>query len=209
MEITYLGHSCFKIIGKKVSVLSDPYDPEKIGIKLAKQDADVVTVSHDHFDHNYLEVVKSEFLLLDSPGEYEVKESEFQGIKGFHDDSHGEERGQITIFNMEIDGIKICHLGDLGTELTSEQLDKVDGVDVLMIPVGGKYTIDAKAAIKVISQIEPKIVLPMHYREGKMTDLAPLETFLQEFSVSPVPMDKLKITGRDLPEELEVVVLRY
>ena len=209
MEITYLGHSCFKIIGKKISVLTDPFDSEKIGIKLSKQDADVVTVSHSHYDHNYLEAVKSEYLLIDSPGEYEIKESEFQGINGFHDDSHGEERGQITIFNMEIDGIKICHLGDLGSELTSEQLDKVDGVDILMIPVGGKFTIDAKQAIKVINQIEPKIVLPMHYKAGKLTDLATLESFLQEFSVSPVPMEKLKITNKDLPEELEVIVLKY
>jgi len=209
VEITYLGHSCFKITGKKITVLTDPFDSEKIGIKLTKQDADVVTVSHSHYDHNYLEAVKSEYLLLDSPGEYEIKESEFQGIIGFHDDTHGEERGQITIFNMEIDGINICHLGDLGAELTGEQLDKVDGVDILMIPVGGKFTIDAKQAVKVINQIEPKIVLPMHYKAGKLTDLATLESFLQEFSVNPVPMDKLKVTNKDLPEELEVIVLKY
>lgn len=209
MEIVHLGHSCFKIIGKQISVLTDPYDPEKVGIKLSKQDADVVTVSHNHFDHNYLEAVKSDYLLVDSPGEYEIKGSEFMGIFADHDTENGQSRGQITIFTMEIDGIKICHLGDLGTELSSEQLDKVDGVDILLIPVGGKTTIDAKVAVKVISQIEPKIVIPMHYADGKMKDFSDLSVFLQEMGVSPMPLDKLKIASNNMPDELEVVVLKY
>ena len=209
MEITHLGHSCFKITGKQLSVLTDPFDPEKVGIKLAKQDADVVTISHNHFDHNYLEVMKSDYLLVDSPGEYEIKGSEFMGIFADHDTENGQSRGQITIFTMEIDDIKICHLGDLGAELSSEQLDKVDGVDILLIPVGGKTTIDAKTAVKVISQIEPKIVIPMHYADGKMTDFYKLSVFLQEMGVSPMPLDKLKIASNNLPEELEVVVLKY
>ena len=209
MEITHLGHSCFKIVGKQVSVLTDPFDPEKVGIRLAKQEADVVTISHDHFDHNYLQALKGEYLLLDSPGEYEIKESEFTGIFADHDEQNGKNRGQITIFTMEIDEIKICHLGDLGIELNSDQLDKVDGVDILLIPVGGKTTIEAKTAIKVISQIEPKIVIPMHYADGTMTEFAPLSTFLQEMGVTPMPLEKLKITAINLPEELEVVVLKY
>lgn len=209
MEIVHLGHSCFKINGKQISVLTDPYDPEKVGIKLSKQDADVVTVSHNHFDHNYLEAVKSDYLLVDSPGEYEIKGSEFMGIFADHDTENGQSRGQITIFTMEIDGIKICHLGDLGTELSSEQLDKVDGVDILLIPVGGKTTIDAKVAVKVISQIEPKIVIPMHYADGKMKDFSDLSVFLQEMGVSPMPLDKLKIASNNMPDELEVVVLKY
>jgi len=209
MEIVHLGHSCFKIIGKQISVLTDPYDPEKVGIKLSKQDADVVTVSHNHFDHNYLEAVKSDYLLVDSPGEYEIKGSEFMGIFADHDTENGQSRGQITIFTMEIDGIKICHLGDLGTELSSEQLDKVDGVDILLIPVGGKTTIDAKVAVKVISQIEPKIVIPMHYADGKMKDFSDLSVFLQEMGVSPMPLDKLKIASNNMPDELEVVVLKH
>ncbi len=209
MEITHLGHACFKIMGKQISVLTDPFDPEKVGLKLAKQDADVVTVSHDHFDHNCLEILKSEYLLLDSPGEYEIRESEFIGVFADHDEQKGQERGQITIFTMEIDDIKICHLGDLGTDLNSEQLDKIDGVDILLIPVGGKTTIDAKTAVKIINQIEPKIVIPMHYADGKMTDFSPLSVFLDEMGVSPMPLEKLKITTSNLPEEMEVVVLKY
>lgn len=208
MEINYLGRSCFKIVGKKISVLLDPYDPEIIGLKLSKQEADVVTISHNHKDHNYKEAVKGEYLLLDSPGEYEIKDAEFMGIFAPHDEKNGEERGQVTIFTMDIDDIRICHLSDLGTELTSEQLDKVDGVDILMIPVGGKYTIDSKKAVKVISQIEPKIVIPMHYKQGKKTDLESLDSFLHEMAVSPTPQEKLKVQAKDLPEELEVVVLK-
>lgn len=114
----------------------------------------------------------------------------------------------VTIFSFSVDDLKICHLGDLGTELTSEQLDKVDGVDILLIPVGGHYTIDAKTAVKVISQIEPKIVIPMHYRAGKMEVLAPVSDFLHEMAVNPTPQDKLKIQAKDLPDELEVIVLK-
>lgn len=205
MEITYLGHSCFKVVGKKISVLVDPFDATKVGIKLGKQDADVVLVSHEHFDHNDLSVLKNDFLLFDSPGEYEARESEFAGVKT----EHGDEQGNNTIFAFDVDGVKVCHLGDLGTELKSDQLEKIDGVDVLMIPVGGKYTIDAKTAVKVIAQIEPKIVLPMHYKAGNMTDLADLKDFLGEMSVEPIAQEKLKVTAKDLPEKLEVVTLKY
>lgn len=210
MEITYLGRSCFKVLGKKVNVLIDPFDPSKVGTKLSKQEADVVLVTHDHYDHNNTSVVKSEkFLLLDSPGEFEIKDSEFVGIDSFHDTTKGGDLGKNTIFTFDVDGINLCHLGDLGTELTSEQLSKINEVDVLMIPVGGKYTIDAKAAVKVISQIEPKIVLPMHYEDEEKNGLAPLSDFLHEMSVEPISQDKLKITTKDLPEKLEVITLKY
>jgi len=182
----------------------DPFTPDFVGLKLGKQEADVVTISHNHDDHNYQEALKSEALVFDSAGEYEYKETEFIGVPA----SHGNERGMVTMFTMEIDDIKICHLGDLGEELSSDQLDKIDGVDVLLVPVGGKYTLDPKGAVKVISQIEPKIVIPMHYQAGKMQDLAPLSAFLKEMGATPTPQEKLKVTTKDLPEELEVVVLK-
>lgn len=208
MEITYLGYSCFKISGKKINILMDPFNPAEVGIKLAKQDADVVTVSHAHKDHNYVQIMKnSDYLLLDAPGEYEVKESEFVGVDAYHDNEQGAQRGKLTMFEIEVDGVKIAHLGDLGTELDSAQLEKLDGVDVLMIPVGGKHTIDAETAIKVINQIEPKIVIPMHYQTTAKSDLLPVEDFFKDMAVSPEPQDRLKITQRDLPEELQVVYL--
>lgn len=208
MEITNLGHSCFKISGKNINILTDPFDPNVVGLKLGKQDADVVTVSHSHKDHNNISIMKSDYLLLDSPGEYEVKESEFVGVEAFHDDKNGTERGKVTMFAMEVDGVKIAHLGDLGTELTSAQLEKLDGIDILMIPVGNKYTIDAETAVKVVNQVEPKIVIPMHYKEGIMTDLSPVETFFKDMAATPTAQDKLKVSVKDLPLELQVVYLK-
>ena len=213
MEITYLGHSCFKIVGKKISILTDPFDPKFVGLKLSKQDADVVTVSHSHPDHNYLAIMKNDdYLLLDSPGEYEVKESEFVGVEASHGVVEGVDKGKITMFAFEVDGVKVAHLGDLGTELTNAQLDCLDGVDVLMVPVGGYYTIDAKTAVKVISQIEPKIVIPMHFKDGQsipnIEKLSPLDSFFHEMAVTPEPQDRLKIVEKDLPLELQVVNLK-
>jgi len=210
MEISYLGHSCFRVAGKKINVLIDPFKPEKVGLKLGKQDADVVLVSHQHEDHNNLAILKEpETLVFDSPGEFEVKESEFIGVEGYHDDKKGEERGKITMYAFVVDGVRIAHLGDVGMELSSPQLDCLDGVDILMIPVGGTYTIDAKAAVKIISQVEPKIVIPMHYNMGQAdSKLAKVDAFLHEMAVSPTPQEKLKISKKDLPEELEVVVLK-
>lgn len=212
MEITYLGHSCFKISGKKINILTDPFDPNFVGLKLGKQDADVVTVSHGHPDHNYAQIMKNDYLLLDSPGEYEVRESEFVGVEASHGEVEGVDKGKVTMFTFEVDGIKVAHLGDLGVELTSAQIEKLDGVDILMIPVGGYYTIDAKTAVKVISQIEPKIVIPMHFKDGqkipKIEKLSPKEDFFHEMAVTPESQEKLKITQRDLPLDLQVVCLK-
>jgi len=209
VEINYFGQSCFKVVGKNIAVAVDPYSP-KLGLKLPKIDADVLIMSHDHYDHSYKEGVKGDYLVLDSPGEYEVKENFFQGITSFHDDKNGTERGVNTIFTMEIDGIHICHLGDLGTELDSEQLEAMDGVDILMIPVGGTYTIDPKTAVKVINDVTPKIVIPMHYKLPGSTEtaLAPLDKFLNEIGEEPETLGKLKVMKKDFPEDMKVVVLK-
>lgn len=213
MEINYLGHSCFKVTGKSISILTDPYDPGMVGLKLSKQDADVLLVSHQHGDHNYTQIMKNdEYLLLDSPGEYEVKGSEFVGVEASHGVVDGVDKGKVTMFAFDVDGVKVAHLGDLGTELTSAQLDCLDGVDILLIPVGGYYTIDAKTAVKVISQVEPKIVIPMHYSVGQSSDVAkkikPVDEFLHEMAATSEPQDKLKIQKKDLPAELTVIVLK-
>ncbi len=208
VEINYLGHSCFKISGKQVSVVCDPYNEEKVGLKLPKIEADVVTVSHDHEDHNNVSGLKGNYICFDTPGEYEMKDVEITGIESSHDNDGGKERGKNTIFVYDIEGIKICHLGDLGQTLTSEQLEKIDGVDILFIPVGGKYTIGPKEATRAISDIGPKIVIPMHFKAGKMKDLEPIEDFLKEIGKQPKRVDQLKLKQKDITEELEVYVLK-
>lgn len=210
MEIQYLGHACFKIIGKKISVITDPFDAKTTGYKPIKQSTDVVTVSHDHYDHSYTKSIPGGPLLFDTPGEYEAKGAEFQGISAFHDDTEGKERGNITMFVMEIDGIRLCHLGDLGVELSSEQVEQLGDVDILLIPVGGIFTINAKTAAKIASEIEARIVIPMHYgtKDGKIK-LDGVDKFLHEMGAKPEAKNVLKISRKDLPEEPEVVVLKY
>lgn len=214
MEITYLGHSSFKLRGKAVTVVTDPYDQTMVGIKFPKHTrADIVTVSHDHNDHNAVTAVEGAPFVIAGPGEYEVKGVGIVGIGVFHDDERGAKRGKNTIYRIELDGTSIVHLGDLGHALSDDQVDSLNGVDVLLVPVGGVYTIDAKIARQVVGAIEPSIVIPMHYnREGldqkTFGALAPVSSFLKEIGKEGVsPVSKLAISKDKLPEELQVVVL--
>jgi len=207
MNITWYGQSYFKITGKNVTVVTDPFDA-KIGLKPPRTEANIVTISHPHHDHNNLDVIKGEPVIIDSPGEYSVKGVEIQGIDSYHDSNQGKERGTNTIYTIEVDDIKICHLGDLGQNLSDEQIDKIGNVDILLIPVGGVYTIDAEQAIEVINQIEPRIVIPMHYKvQGLTINLDTLDKFSKEMGVSKT-LPKLSIKKKELPSEnTEVVVL--
>ncbi len=207
MEIISLGHSSFKFIGKEITIVCDPFHNEAVGMKFPKSFADVVTVSHEHLDHNNRAGVKGDFVCFDLPGEYEIKNSEIVGIKAYHDEKKGEERGFVTLFVYEVDGINLCHLGDLGHDLTSDQLEKINGVDVLFVPVGGVVTIDAKKAAKVISEISPKIVVPMHYKSKKKNNLDDVVIFLKEIGKEPKKDSSIKIKKNDLPEDLEIYVL--
>ena len=212
MEITYIGHSCFKIKGKDLSLVIDPYDA-KIGYKLPKMDADVVLCSHNHFDHSNASAISGSRFLIDSLGEYEISGVFINGLATFHDNTDGSKRGKNIIYSMDIDGFNLLHLGDLGHELTDDTLEHLGTVDILMIPVGGFYTIDAETAAKVISSIEPGIVLPMHYKtpDGTgVTDIVGVEKFLDEMGVAKTVqrLEKLKISSRsDIPEETEIIVL--
>jgi L-ascorbate metabolism protein UlaG (beta-lactamase superfamily) len=213
MEITYIGHSCFKIKGKDVTLVIDPYDPNHTGYKLPKLEADVVLITHNHPDHANYGGVTGYHLLIDGPGEYETKDVFVSGLKTNHDDKGGSERGPNTIYLIDIDGITILHLGDLGHELEQSTLEKIDFADVLLIPVGGKYTIDSETASKVISSIEPGIVIPMHYStpDLKIEGLDDLSKFLDEMGAGDTvkKLEKLKINSKgDIPEETEIVVLQ-
>ncbi len=207
-KIYWAGQSCFEIEvsnskDHSATIVIDPYD-EKTGPKLPNLSADILLVTHDHHDHNNIKGVKGELFVIQGPGEYEVKGVFVQGIPSFHDDVQGKERGMNTIYVMEAEDIRFCHLGDLGQkELTDEQLEKIDGVDVLMIPVGGEYTIDSSSAQKIISQIEPKIVIPMHY-----DDVSKFLKTMGKPSIAAV--EKLVLKESTMPKEgaMEIVVLQ-
>ena len=209
MDITHLGHASFKLKGKVTAVVTDPYDPS-IGLKFPKVEADIVTTSHDHRDHNATSQVGGDPFVVAGPGEYEIKGVRIVGVPSFHDEKKGAERGKNTIYNIKIDNLSVCHLGDLGqSELGSEQLDSIGQVDILLIPVGGVYTIDASVAAKIAASLEPKIVIPMHYADtGNNLQLEPVEKFLKEMGAEKTePLAKLSITGDKLPEELTVTLL--
>lgn len=211
MEISWYGQSCFKIKGKVATAVTDPFDPEFIGLKLPKDlEAQVVLSTHSHKDHNNIEAVVGQPLIVQGPGEYEISGISINGVSTFHDNVSGAERGNNTIYHLVIDGINIMHLGDLGHILTEEQASEISIVDILMIPVGNKYTLDAEIAAKVVAQLEPKIVIPMHYQIPglKVEGLDGVELFLKEMGAENVtPQPKLSITKDKLPDETTVVLL--
>lgn len=212
MYITWLGHSCFKIQDKigpdAITVVTDPFG-KSVGLKTPSCEADIVTMSHDHDDHNNIDGVRGTPFVIDTAGEYEVKGVGIEGVTVYHDEKAGDDRGRNIIFRIDMDGISIVHLGDLGHLLDAKQTEKLAGTDILLIPVGGKYTIDAKKAVEVVSQIEPRIIIPMHYRsEGSKIDIDGVDKFIKEIGVAPRNEDKLKISKKDLPQEgTELVIL--
>ena len=214
MDIKWFGQSCFEIKNKNVTVITDPYNDD-IGLKLPKLKANIVTVSHNHYDHNNVARVEKanpgkEVFVADTPGGDEVEGVLIEGISTFHDDKKGAGLGLNTIFEMKINGLTVCHLGDLGVSLTDEQVDNLDDIDILFVPVGGTYTLDAKGAVEVIEQIEPRMVIPMHYKtEGlNIKELEGVEKFIKELGVDAEKMDSLKIEKKDLPQEgMRLVIL--
>lgn len=213
MIINWLGHSCFKIQDKVgpdgVTLTTDPFD-KTIGLKAPNFESDIATVSHDHYDHNNVKALRGNPFVINSAGEYDVKGVMVEGVESFHDEKEGAERGKNIIYRIEMDDITVVHLGDLGHALNDKQLEKLVGADILLIPVGGKYTIDAKKAVSVVSQIEPRIVIPMHYKiKGLKVDIEGVDKFIKELGLKPTEEEKLKINKRDLPQEdMELVILK-
>lgn len=217
MTITYHGHSCFKIKGKRGTVVTDPFS-EYVGFSLPSLSADIVTVSHDHPDHNASNKVggtarRSKPFIIDAAGEYEVGGISVFGVPAFHDDSKGTERGRNTIFTILIDGMRVCHLGDLGHALTESMIEEIGEIDVLLVPVGGVFTIDPAMAVKTIRSLEPSIVIPMHFKtemhkEDLFGELKTVADFLKEYGVEVAPVDKLDLDEGNSPEETEVVILK-
>jgi L-ascorbate metabolism protein UlaG (beta-lactamase superfamily) len=216
MIIIWYGQSFFEVRVTKnkngeVKIAIDPFD-ESLGLKVPKVEADILLCTHPHYDHSNKKTILGTPFLIETPGEYETKGVFIKGIQAFHDNAQGKERGSITIYKIEAEDIKVCHLGDLGQkELNPEQLEEIGEVDILMIPVGGTYSINSREASTIISQIEPKIVIPMHYKIPKLKlELDGVEKFLKIMGAEDVePQKKLKISLKDLPkEETEIMVLK-
>jgi len=221
MQIFWKGQSCFQIIvtpekNNPVKIVIDPFS-ESAGLRLPKLEADILLITHDHEDHNNIKAIGPSTgsgqapFLIQGPGEYEVKGVYIKGISSFHDEKEGKDRGENTIYVIEVEDLKICHLGDLGQkELTEEQVEGIGEIDILMMPVGGVYTISSKEALKVMSQVEPKITIPMHYALPKLKyKLEGVDKFLKILGIKSVaPEEKLTIKKKDMTEEeARVVVL--
>ncbi|MFA5942811.1 MAG: MBL fold metallo-hydrolase [Candidatus Paceibacterota bacterium] len=214
MDIFPLGHSSFRIKGKSVTVVTDPFDASLVGFPFPKHIAsDIVTVSHGHTDHNQTGLVEGNPYIVDGPGEYEIKGVGIIGIPLFHDDKKGTLRGSVTAYHMEIDNVNIVHLGDIGVVPNSDEVERLDGVDILFVPVGGSVTLDLNQIAGVIAELEPSIVIPMHYKTsrhdtknfGELTGVSEFLKIMGKEAISPVP--KFSITKDKLPAEMQIVVL--
>jgi L-ascorbate metabolism protein UlaG (beta-lactamase superfamily) len=215
IEIQWLGHSCFRIKAREAIVVTDPYGPEA-GYKLGRPTAHVVTVSHDEPDHNNIAAVKGmrgDPVVITGPGEYEVGGVFILGIRTYRDMRKGKLRGKNTVYLLEFADMNICHLGDLGHPLSDEELADISKADVLLIPIGGKHSLAATQAAEVVAQIEPRIVIPMHYNHpaGRIR-LDGVDPFFREMGVKPVaPLETFKIGSGDLPgedDETRIVLLK-
>ncbi|OGN10038.1 MAG: hypothetical protein A3J46_04225 [Candidatus Yanofskybacteria bacterium RIFCSPHIGHO2_02_FULL_41_11] len=209
MTIMWFGQSCFRIETKEGSILIDPFSKE-IGLRPPKIKDDLVLVTHDHHDHNNVADANPEAFIIKNPGEYEKQGIAVHGILAYHDKSEGKERGLNTIYIIKAEEMTICHLGDLGQEkLSDEQVQAIGDIDILMIPVGGTYTINSKEAVAVISQIEPKIIMPMHYKTPDLkVDIESADKFIKELGLTPEKTDKFKMVKKNLPtEEMKLIVL--
>jgi L-ascorbate metabolism protein UlaG (beta-lactamase superfamily) len=209
MEITWLGHSFFRLRAKEATVAIDPIARKGAGGKVP---ADIVLISHDHAGHSAREAVSGSARVLTRPGEYEIKGVSIVGVQTAHDAEGGKRRGANTAWIVQLEEINVCHLGDIGHTLTEEQAEAIGHVDVLLVPVGGHNTINAVQANEIVTRLEPKIVVPMHFStgDGGEAALAPVDVFLREQGLRTVePQAKLTLTRTALPEDTQVVVLDH
>ena len=212
MDITFLGHSSFRLRGKDASLITDPFDPQMVGLAYPKVEADIVTVSHEHSDHNKIDLVKNVSRVISGPGEYEIKGISVIVISSVHDDKKGALRGSNTIYIIEIDKLRLVHLGDLGHKLLNDIFSDFGEIDVLIVPVGGEYTIGVSDAVEVVQSIEPEIVIPMHYRLPGMDEktfgkLSKVDEFLSQVGLGVERTDKLSLKKENLLGDQKVVVL--
>ncbi len=213
VTIKWLGHSSFLIsLDDTLRIVTDPFD-STVGYPLPDESADICMVSHDHFDHNCVSVIKGNPQVVKGVGEKEAKGIRFKGVGSFHDETQGSQRGENTIWTLELGGIKLAHLGDLGIDLSDSQVKEIGAVDILFVPTGGFYTIDAATAFRVVSKLKPKVVIPMHFKMafmGKNFPIAPVDEFLRgKDNVVKVDGNSVRFTKESLPEKTTIYVLEY
>ena len=213
MEIKYLGHASFLIKTKTARIVTDPYDSQMVGLKFPKVEAEIVTVSHQHQDHNQVDLVGGNPTVFDWPGEFEKMGVRIFGFKTYHDKEKGAKRGENIIFKIEAEGISVVHCGDLGLVPDDDFLDRLGNVDILFLPVGGFYTIDASEAYQLVKKIEPRVIIPMHYNHSKLNQqvfasLTPVEEFTKKFGIEkPEILPKLVYKKEEEEGEMKIVVL--
>ncbi|MGC8970818.1 MAG: MBL fold metallo-hydrolase [bacterium] len=211
MEIEYNGHACFTIKTSLGTIVTDPFG-EDIPYPKKELTADIVTVSHEHFDHNAVKRVKGNPYIVKEVGEFNYRGIKINGIKTFHDKNKGAQRGQNVVFTIEVEGIKVCHLGDLGEIPNDTQLKAIGEVDVLLVPVGGFYTIEPDEAKVLLESMKPKIAIPMHYKTNYVKDwsIKPVDEFLKgiTFPVKKIEGSKIEISKETLPKSTEVYLLK-
>ena len=209
MEITWYGHSCFRITERgNASVVTDPFDHKVVGYKELSLRADIVTISHDAPGHNFTKVVKGAKWQIDGPGEYEIGGVFLTAVPVGKHDQNGNGREMVYVFDY--DGITVGHLGDLKAVPSRKEVDAFGKIDILLVPVGGGKSLNAAKAAEVVNLIEPGIVVPMHYKtKAAKQELDDLGGFLKQIGISDeiAPEDSLKVSARDIPEETKVVVL--
>lgn len=207
MKIRWIGHAAFYIeTSGGVRIRTDPYDAS-VGLPLSQLEADAVTVSHEHFDHNAVGTVPGRPEIVKGPRPITVKAITFRPTPSFHDDTQGSERGRNTIYSFEADGVRVAHLGDLGQLPTPAQISEIGPVDVLFVPVGAVYTLDAAGATEAVRLIGPRIGVPMHYKiPGLTIGIAALDPFL-EGKDAVERLSELEVTPEVLGEPTRIVVL--
>jgi len=212
MDIVFLGHSSFQIKTKNVTLITDPFDPTMVGFKFPKVGADIVTISHKHADHNQLSLVSGVKKVISGPGEYEIAGVSIIGIASYHDNEKGAKRGKNTIYVIEAEDLRIAHLGDLGHTLPEGKLDEIGEIDILMVPVGGTYTIGPKEAVEVVQAIEPTLIIPMHHQMAGLNQkifsgITGVDEFLSQMALKTEKLNKLKVSKSVLPDDEQRVVV--
>lgn len=211
MFIRWLGHSCFLLTSASgIRILTDPFN-DQVGYPVPSVEADIVTTSHGHYDHNYIQAVKGRFTHLKEPGRYEVSGVGITGVFTFHDEAGGNKRGNNVVYLFDMDGIRVCHCGDLGHVPTAEQAREIGRVDVLLIPVGGTYTVDAAQAWETVQLLKPTVIIPMHYKTGWLKfPIDTVEPFVdQAGGAEKAAGPTVEITPENLPQQPRVLVLQF